>query len=97
MSSGWEKQPTTRGALSLLRPPACRGGRRAGRDGGGEVAPAVEALRWWWLWRQRRRKGGLHAREGRWDGCLRAMGSATGLCRGEVSCTVKDEEGKKWE
>src|SRR6266581_2705810 len=28
----WEEG--TRGALSLLRPPACRGGRRAGRGGG---------------------------------------------------------------
>src|SRR6266702_2646804 len=47
--------------------------------------------------RRGRGRGGLHVGEGRWGGCLRATGSATGLCRGEVSCTVKDEGGKRGE
>ena len=87
------------GASAPFAPPVCvaKLGDASCRATVGEVALVVEALRWWWLWRQRRRKGGLHACEGRWGGCLRATGSATGLCRGEVSCTVKDKGEKKGE
>ncbi len=42
-------------------------------------------------------KGWPACMQGEVGGCLHATGSAMGLCRGEVSCTVKDEGEKKGE
>src|SRR6266702_5001617 len=84
------------GASAPFAPPVCvaKLGDAGCRATVGEVAPVVEALRWWWLWRQRRRKGGLHAREGRWGGCLRATGSATACVEGRCPAPLKTK-GKK--
>ncbi len=42
-------------------------------------------------------KGRPECMQGEVGGCLHATGSATGLCQGEVSCTVKDKGEKKGE
>ncbi len=53
------------GASAPFAPPVCvaeSGDTGCIGNGVGEVAPVVEAVKWWWLWR--RRRGGLHVCEG---------------------------------
>ncbi len=74
------------GASAPFAPPVCvaeSGDTGCSDDRVGEVAPVVEAMKWWWLWR--RQKGGLHAREGEVSCTVKDEGKKKGKDLSEVS------------